>query len=212
VATIARRVRRLLVRRGLGGDVLTNCGCQGQNVTYGQELAKIHTNDMSKKQLIVGNSSWTQKPWTDDFNPTTGPNPSKYFYRGQFAYAGNNPSVAILPGGDMFASGEQNMKLTHVQSDVVNDYEMPLRRNASGRYCNHTKPFGWGPGQQSFSSTQSTEEIGGKIWLTQGISGGSTAPYNHSRMWRFDPAATDSPSTVQDDRFCAYNVPEDKSR
>jgi hypothetical protein len=31
--------------------------------------------------------------------------------------------------------------------------------------------------------------------------------YNHSRVYRFDPSATDSASTLQDDRFCAFNLP-----
>jgi hypothetical protein len=30
---------------------------------------------------------------------------------------------------------------------------------------------------------------------------------NHSRVYRYDPSATDSELTLQDDRFCAYNVP-----
>jgi hypothetical protein len=30
---------------------------------------------------------------------------------------------------------------------------------------------------------------------------------NHSRIYRYDPAATDSDLTLQDDRFCSYNVP-----
>jgi hypothetical protein len=51
----------------------------------------------------------------------------------------------------------------------------------------------------------------GTVWATLGGVGFHAGgdPPNHSRLLRFDPAGQDLPTTLHDDRFCAYAVPGD---
>ena len=58
-------------------------------------------------------------------------------------------------------------------------------------------------------SAQNISLTGGTA--TVSVSTSVTALYNHSRIYRHDPTATDSATTLQDDRFCSYNVPGDQN-
>jgi hypothetical protein len=197
-----------------GGRVVSTCGCEGQSVAAGTLLATIETYDYSLVQLqLGGGQTWITRSWTQDFNSAE----SEYLWGSKLTdvRTGGIMSVngtSILPNGDIYALGEFTTSAVFVSGDTPDIRPLPFlhKLNRAGTFFDPVRPFALSGQQSHISNSQdSFRDASGKIWSTQGWTGGYAPLHNHSRVYRFDPAATDSDLTLQDDRFCSYNVPGD---
>lgn len=190
------------------GKVWSNCGCAGQTVAVGQELAAIETDDVSTVQLQVGGHSLQTVPWTTDFDSAQ----SRVInYTGlQGSGAGAN-GTTLDAAGNIYSVGEFTDSMLRVAGTSPTLLPIPLLHKLDGTQLAPVKPFRFGPVQTNGSNSQDMSEAAdGKLWFTQGWSfQGNPALYDHSRVFRFDPAGVDLDTTLQDDRFCGYNLPED---
>ncbi len=121
--------------------------------------------------------------------------------------------------GDIWLTREFSNGLDHVDAGGnAHLYEVPSRRQGSFASARSrlSKPFGFNMGGEVRASSSVSSlsekviEADGKLWFTQGgdlDTGKVRDGGNYSRIVSFDPAATDLPTTEQDDRFCVYPAP-----
>jgi hypothetical protein len=191
------------------GTVESNCGCLGQHVEAGDVLAVVETPDVSHIQLQVGGKGLRTIPWTTDFDPArSSVIPYKHL---QGSGAGGN-GTTLDAAGNIYSVGELTGSMVRVEGTTPSLLTIPLLHKPDGNgNLRPVSPFRWQSAQVGISNSQDMFEApDGKLWFTQGWGFQNGTPlYNHNRVFRFDPTGEDLDTTLQDDRFCAYNVPGD---
>jgi biotin carboxyl carrier protein len=167
--------------------------------------------------LQVGESSaWTEADYTTDFNPTTASSsPSIVYPVGTMAMVGV-PLDVLVRGTEIWGVGEFQQSFVGITGGALVEHEVPLATalvtTKHGSVLRKTMPFGndFVAGAASSASAfgeRIIEGAPGQIWFTQG--GGATGTsFDHARLVRFDTTAVDDPSTLADERFCVYPVPQ----
>jgi hypothetical protein len=166
-------------------------------------------------QVMATNQTWTTTDYTTDYmiDPTQDRWPTW-----QDPNLGAPIWAQPASNGDIYAVGEFSRGIGQMSTGgQTAAHDVPLLRNnttstVNGKvYREQVTPFTYGSSFVSFS--EFTEEVSidsaGKVWFAQGGNGGliPAQTSNHSRIVSFDPTGTDDPSTVDDERFCAYNAP-----
>jgi hypothetical protein len=209
IATAAGSVEAKALRTGLVGEISVNVGAP---VSAGSQLLAILTDDVEHKQIVVGQSvAWSHRDWSIDFDPTT----SRSFTTATRKLAGLPLDIVVHSAGALFSIGEFSQSIAHVPvGGAVTEYEVPLLRllNPTVQRMVKVSPFGAFNGRSSITVLgERIIEVDGDVWFTQGGQEGDNGLANHARVVRFAPFAADDPATDDDDRFCAYNVPENNN-
>ncbi|MCG8588887.1 MAG: hypothetical protein MJE66_06310 [Proteobacteria bacterium] len=201
----------------------------GSTVAVGQSIATLLPQSLV--DLFVGEDvDLTPTPWTADFlplpvhDPTDGSSPSKSVLHPAYRHRllGVALDVHLDDAGNLVSLGEFAQGFGQVVDGRLVAREAPISRvwfdvPGDNLVAQRTRPFrssiNKGAGAVPFSDKgeRIIEGENGIYWFTNG--GGFVSPkpdaHNHSRIFRFDSTGTDSAATPDDDRICAYHVPED---
>lgn len=188
---------------------------EGADVEAGDVVFTVITADGIHQQLVVGDGvDWDlDRHWSEDF--ASGTATASWPWAG----VGGQLDIAVEPDGDVWVDSEFTRRMFHVRPDGTGEaLTYPLLQHwddETERYV-AVRPFA-NPlfGASASDTSQYGEKIlvaaDGTVWATLGGNGfheGGEVP-NHTRLMRFDPAGVDLPTTLHDDRVCAYAVPGD---
>jgi hypothetical protein len=186
----------------------------GQSVEAGAFIAHIITESSDHLYIMVDSPvDWIrERDYSYDFQSIIAHN---------VIGRGLGLDVVYDDAGGIWLLNEFSNSIEHVKpGGKVESLTVPLARNLlpmSKAYA-VVRPFAIQFGDNKATQTSITSlaervtRIDGKIWFTQGgglLNSAAGAVKNHSRIISFDPALTDTPATLYDDRFCVYNVPAD---
>jgi hypothetical protein len=190
----------------------------GDTIAANTRIAFVITDDQAHAdhvQIMASPQTWTTKAYTTDF--TVDPAQDRW-PAWQDPNLGPPIWVQQAPNGDIYGVGEFSRSLSQMSAgESVSAHDVPLLRVnttvGSTTVRQQVTPFTYTTPTSKVAFSVFTEQdavdASGKVWFAQG---GGAFPFNaqtlnHSRVMSFDPAGTDDPATVDDERVCAYNVP-----
>jgi hypothetical protein len=183
----------------------------GQTVNPGDPLVTLlmSTTTQETKEVIVGEGiTWTSASWKTAFASS-----SRSYDLAPLGGVQNLIDVTFDDQGKLWALSEANLSVAAMKGATMEAHRAPLARvlDPATTTFQPVKPFIFGSSNRTAISETGERIINaaGKVWWVQG--GGFNAEgnkeHNHSRIISFDPAGRDLPTTAEDERLCAINLP-----